>query len=323
MAILGQNVSYIFFGAMVAYAMNALVINQPAPLVPAKATSPPKKILFMMPDSGYDVIDASAAWWTLSNVHHELTFATSSGNVPQPCELQLGTGNAYWDYFYGTGESARKEHAQMTKSAAYNNPVSFSDVLKSIESKSAKFDGLFIPGGYCTGYEKLIFDKEAHAIAELFLYNDRVVATLGEGIAVLGTAPATGDHAKQVAAENGEMVNASVLVDRKLTGPNRVFEFFLRHTGAILFPGKLFYDEVPSLPSVEHIVKNSAGTDTFSLGPLQPFQSLKPGSRKDFTHTHVMRDGNLLTGRYWTDAYMVALGMAKTLELYDSTSWVM
>ena len=60
-------------------------------------------------------------------------------------------------------------------------------------------------------------------------------------------------------------------------------------------------------------------SDQFKRGPIDLLAPFAPGTHTEHTHTFLVQDDNLVTGRFWGDAYALGFRLARMLEEADDS----
>lgn len=155
----------------------------------------PKKILFPLPDTDFDVTESAVPWKLLSEAGHTVEFATEHGATPSADPLLL-SGVVFGKL--GARAEAIEFYRAMEQSPAFRQPHAWTSL------DITEFDAVFLAGGHAAGMRQYLGSEQLHQLLATFWRLERPVAAICHGVLALARAidPDTG---------------VSVLHDRKTT----------------------------------------------------------------------------------------------------------
>jgi putative intracellular protease/amidase len=247
------------------------------------------EICFPLPTRDFDPTETAIPWRTLVDAGHRILFATPDGQPAQADERVLtGRGFAIWQPFLRAGAHAQEVYREMAASPAFQRPISYAE----LDLRSP--DGLVLTGGHAPEMKAYLEAEPVQRLVLRMMRARRPVGALCHGVLVLARTrdPATG---------------RSVLHGRKVTSLNRVQELLAwGMTG--LWLGS-YYRTYPETVEAEVRLVLASPNDYLS----GPFSVLREGPRK-LGVGFVVRDGNLLTARFYGDAYRFGQAFLSMLE---------
>ncbi|MDQ2754856.1 MAG: type 1 glutamine amidotransferase domain-containing protein [Actinomycetota bacterium] len=273
-------------------------------------------VLIPIPETDFDPTEVAVSWRILSDLGHEVVFATPSGRKGEGDLLMLtGRGLDPWACVpglrrlvvvgraLGAKPDARVDYAEMLKSSEFASPLAWDDI--SLE----KTDGVLLPGGHrARGMRAFLeSDRLQQVVVEAFRRKLRVAA-ICHGVLLA---------ARSIDPETGR----SVLHGRRTTSLTWSLERRAWNVARI----SRFWDpdyyrtylEQPGQPhghmGVEQEVTRALAraTDFCDVVPGTPDAKLKSSgrardSREDERPAFVVRDGPYLSARWPGDVHTFA-----------------
>ena len=236
------------------------------------------KILLPVPDRDFDTTEVAVPWRVLTELGHEITFATESGGTTPACDPLLITGVLFGQL--GAEPPAIADYRKLTEAPEFRAPIAWADI------EPADYDGLLLPGGHAPGMRQYLGSAQLRQQVAAFWKLDRPVAAICHGVLVL---------ARTVDPDTGN----SVLHDRRTT----CLPKYLERGGyfATAWLRGRYYRTYPSY--VEDEVRAAlAGPAQFERGA----HTITRGTETDDTHAFTVVDGNYLSARWPGDAYQFA-----------------
>ena len=236
------------------------------------------KLLMPVPDTGFDTTEVAVPWRLLTDLGHEVSFATENGGVAPQCDPRLLTGVLFGKL--GAYPEPRSFYGQLTAAAGFRAPVSWRTL------DPAAFDGLLLPGGHARGMRQYLGSAELREKVAQFWALGRPVGAICHGVLVLARTrdPATGH---------------SVLFDTQTT----CLPKYLERGGYFATAWRLgrYYRTYPAY--VQDEVTAALRTRwQFHRGPLATARGTAADDRAAF----VIQDGRYLSARWPGDAYLFA-----------------
>jgi len=236
------------------------------------------KILLPLPDRDFDTTEVAVPWRLLTELGHQVVFATEHGGQPPACDPLLLTGVVFGQL--GAQPSAIADYRKLTASAEFRAPIAWSDLRPS------DYDGLILPGGHASGMRQYLASTLLQQRVGVFWGLGRPVGAICHGVLVL---------ARTIDTDTGR----SVLADRRTTCLPKYLErgaFF-----ATAWRRGRYYRTYPSYVEDE-VVAALADPSQFVRGE----RTLARGTETDDTPAFTVRDRNYLSARWPGDAYLFA-----------------
>jgi putative intracellular protease/amidase len=236
------------------------------------------KVLLPLPDRDFDTTEVAVPWRVLTDLGHEIVFATELGGTAPACDPLLLTGVVFGRL--GAETPAIADYRKLTESAEFAKPIAWADI------EPADYDGLLLPGGHAPGMRQYLGSAQLRQQVAAFWQLDRPVAAICHGVLVLARTvdPVTGN---------------SVLHDRRTTCLPKYMErggYF-----ATAWLRGRYYRTYPSY--VEDEVRAAlADPARFERGE----RTLTRGTDTDDTHAFTVLDRNYVSARWPGDAYLFA-----------------
>ena len=245
-------------------------------------------ILILLPESDYDPTESAVPWHALFAAGKNIRFATPSGAPAYADARLVSKGFGLLTPFLMTKAADLALYQQMIESDAFNNPISYDEVV------AEEYSALLVPGGHAPGMRTMLESKQAQTIAVHFFKSLKPVAAVCHGVLLL---------ARSINPDTG----LSILHGHKTTALLASLEYV---AWGITAPwlGRYYrtYDQ-----TVEAEVKAAlASPSDFKQGPFPPVRdsanNLKPGFS--------VRDGNYLSARWPGDCHHFAVELVKLLK---------
>ncbi len=243
------------------------------------------RVLTLLPDRDFDPTESAVPWRLLTEVGHDVIFATESGARGEADPRVLD--GVIFGQLRAAPEPRAFYHA-MQDDPAFAHPLRWDDVADDA------FDALLLPGGHAPGMRPYLESERVQSIALAAWTSGRPVAAICHGTIVLARTidPATG---------------RSILLGRRST----CLPKYMERTAYFLTAWKLgrYYRTYPEY--VEDEVRRALGpTGTFERGPTT---LTAQGTRDDHRAAFVVEDGAYVSARWPGDAYLLAERLAARL----------
>jgi putative intracellular protease/amidase len=282
------------------------------------------RALIPIPQRDFDPTEVSVSWEVLTDLGHEVRFATPTGEPATADELMLtGRGLDPWGWAPGlrrlmvvglalrADRVAREAHTEMACSTEFNNPISWDAVDLST------VDGLLLPGGHrARGMRRYLESSLLQAVVIDAFRRNMPVAAICHGVllAARSVDPATG---------------RSILYGRRTTSLTWALERTAWRVARVTrFWDPDYYRTYSEQPgqalgymSVEAEVKRALArpADYCDVEPSQPDARRKTSGRArdrldDDRPAFVVEDGNYLSARWPGDVHTFAKRFAAMLS---------
>ncbi len=250
---------------------------------PSLAGRPPQRVLFLLPDTGFDPTEVAVPFVVLQRAGHRITVATESGRAA-PSADQLVVNGYIFGLLGAKGENLEAYRAFQGSREA-QSPIRWAD------AREEKFDALVLPGGHHKDMIPYLTSKVNQEIARRFLASGKPVGAICHGVLVLS--------------------RAGALSGRAVTTVARWMEWIAY---LVTFPVYGTYHLDTTMPHfTQDEVEAAAGT--YVTGPFNPVHTLWLSTSKDHSRSHTVRSGNLLTARFFGDAWAFAERFERMLGL--------
>ena len=236
-------------------------------------------ILFLIPASDFDPTESGVVWQTLVNNGFDVQFATPEGKVAFADKRLTELGFSFLSPLLMPEKSAKQCYIEMTKSAAFQNPVRYQNIVLS------QYQGLHVPGGHAQGMKTLLESSCAQQVIVKAFNKNMPVASVCHGVLLL---------ARSIDAKTGK----SVLYGKKTTALPKSMEL---SAWAMTWLWLKNYYRTYDISVETEIKQVLASSKDFKQGPLLPL--------KDNVNKHsgfVVSDGNYLSARWPGDCYTLA-----------------
>ncbi|MFE2183671.1 type 1 glutamine amidotransferase domain-containing protein [Streptomyces sp. NPDC059455] len=244
------------------------------------------RILLPLPDRDFDVTEVAVPWKLLTDLGHEVVFATEHGDGPPAADPLLLTGVLFGQL--GAEPEPKEFYEQLTGETAFRHPVAWADL------RPEAYDGLILPGGHAPGMRQYLGSGLLREKIAEFWRLDRPVGAICHGVLALARTrdPATG---------------RGVLADRRTT----CLPGYMERTAYYLTAWRRgrYYRTYPAYVEDE-VVAALDDPAQFERGPIE---LRRRGTATDDTPAFVVQDGNYLSARWPGDAYLFARRFAAML----------
>ncbi|HWD51943.1 MAG TPA: type 1 glutamine amidotransferase domain-containing protein [Acidimicrobiales bacterium] len=279
-------------------------------------------VLIPIPERDFDPTEVAVSWKVLSELGHQVRFATPAGTAARADDLMVtGRGLDPWGFMPGLSHlvgvgrilradaRGRAAYAELLRSPAFSSPIAWADI-------DGDFDGLVLPGGHrARGMREYLESPVLQAVVVRAFRAGKPIAAICHGVllAARSVDPATGH---------------SVLYGRKTTA----LTWTLEHRAARVARISRFWDagyyrtylEEPGQPagymSVQHEVTRALAVpeDFLDVVPGTADARLKSGGRArdtidDERPAFVVDDGHYLSARWPGDVHTFAKRFASML----------
>jgi putative intracellular protease/amidase len=279
-------------------------------------------VLIPIPERDFDPTEVAVSWKVLSDLGHQVRFATPDGTAAQADDLMVtGRGLDPWGFIPGLSHlvgigrilradaRGRAAYAELLRSPAFSSPIAWAEI-------DGDFDGLLLPGGHrARGMREYLESPVLQAVVVKAFRTGNPVAAICHGVLLAARSidPTTG---------------RSVLYGRKTTALTWTLEH--RATRVARFtrfwdPGYYrTYPETPGQPSgymsvQQEVTRALAGPeDFFDVFPGSVDARLKSGGRArdtidDERPAFVVADGSYFSARWPGDVHTFAKRFASML----------
>jgi putative intracellular protease/amidase len=282
-------------------------------------------VLIPLPELDFDPTEVAVSWKALSDLGHEVRFATPTGRAARGDELMVtGRGLDPWGFIpglsrvVGVGRALRADslgriaYAELVRSPAFQAPISWDDIDRD------GVDGLLLPGGHrARGMRRYLESAVLHDVVVRSFRRGRPVAAVCHGVLLA---------ARSIDPETGR----SVLYGRQTTALTWSLErraWQVARVSRFWDPGYYrTYREEPGQPagymSVQQEVTRALAhvSDFRNVDPDAPDAALKASGRARDTMVNdrpafVVQDDNYLSARWPGDVHTFAKRFAALLEL--------
>ncbi|MEK6638171.1 MAG: type 1 glutamine amidotransferase domain-containing protein [Pseudomonadota bacterium] len=282
------------------------------------------KIIIPIPSLDFDPTEVAVPWKVLSELGHEVSFATPDGHPGQADEIMItGEGLDLWGLIPGLkklpliGRLLRANSDGLSAYRAMIETEAFRKPLQWDSLREGDFDGLLLPGGHrARGIQAYLESPLLQQHVVKFFSADKPIGAICHGALIPARSinPATG---------------RSVLFGRKTTALTWNFERSAAKLGKIIRFWDPFYyrtyreaaGEPVGYMSVEHEIIRSLEkpSDFLDVPPTDPAfrrktSGLARDTMSDQSASFVVTDGNYVSARWPGDAHRFALQFAELLR---------
>lgn len=281
-------------------------------------------IILPLPAVDCDPTETAIPWKVLTELGHDVRFATPDGQPSEPDEIMLtGRGLDIWGWipllrnfpfvglFLRANKDARNAFTEMSKDPAFVSPLRWADI------DMTQFDGLLLPGGHrARGIRPYLESKDLQDTVVSFFNANKPIGAICHGTLI---------PARSIDPKTGR----SILYGRKTTG----LTWALESTGAKIAGISRFWDrhyyrtylEKAGQPtgymSVEHeIIRSLEQPSDFRDVPVdadgykRKTSGLVRDTLDDQSASWVVQDENYITARWPGDAHAFASKFGSLLK---------
>jgi putative intracellular protease/amidase len=235
------------------------------------------KVLFPLPDRGFDVTEVAVPWKLLREAGHDVVFATETGATPA-CDPLLLTGVVFGKL--GAHDEPIAFYRELERAPEFASPVSWS------QCRVDDFSALFLAGGHAPGMKQYLGSEVVHRLTAEFFATPRPIAAICHGVLVA---------ARTMAASGRSVLHGlrTTCLPKYMERSAYLATFWRR--------GR-YYRTYPAYVEDE-VTAALARPDDFVRGPRELSHR---GTRDDDRHAFVVEDGRYLSARWPGDAYLIA-----------------
>lgn len=244
------------------------------------------KVLMPLPSFDFDPTESAIVWKVLLQEGHQVVFATPEGK-PAQADPVMVTGNGLGPLkgLLMAFPDAVKAYAEMEKSVAYQNPLTWKEI------SSSDYAGLLLPGGHAPKIKEYLESEILQKITAEMFAQDKAVAAVCHGVVL--------------AARSKRADGKSVLYNKKTTSLLK-YQELMAFGLTCMWMGN-YYRTYPETvqDEVKRCLKNSS---QFISGPFQINRDSEQNPKGFF-----VRDGNYLSARWPGDIWAFAGEFSKML----------
>jgi putative intracellular protease/amidase len=133
------------------------------------------RVLFPLPDLGFDVTEVAVPWRYLRERRHEIVFCTEEGGVAPSADPLLLSG---LPFALGARAQPIAFYRELERDETFRNPISWRRL------DPADYDGLLLPGGHAPGTRQYLGSREVQEHISTFFELDRPVGAICHGALV-------------------------------------------------------------------------------------------------------------------------------------------
>ncbi|KNC52161.1 CMGC/DYRK protein kinase [Thecamonas trahens ATCC 50062] len=239
--------------------------------------APTGRVLVVLPDRGVDLADVASAWRVLSEAAVDVVFATPRGAVPVADEALLSAAP----------RDVQFEAAQLMEASTFCEPLDVCDAHPDA------YAGLYLPSGLSVEYQAAMLESREVALAVAqFWAAGLPIATVGGAVLVLSKVTVPGSTSSLL---DGRAVTTLPGSAQRKTRLIRGSQYAVSDAGT--FAAQL-----------ERVAGVSLMPGPLLLG--KPGTALVPDAAG-----YVVSDGQLVSGRWWGDAYAAAAALVSASAL--------
>ena len=148
-----------------------------------------KRLLILLPQTDFDPTESAVPWKYVQGTGYQVAFATPNGRPAQADPIML-TGDTLGPLKWTLRADAngRQAYEEMTRSAAFQNPISYHDL------DGAKGDAILLPGGHAKGMRPYLESEALHQFVKDFHTTGRPVAAVCHGVVLAARAGILAKH---------------------------------------------------------------------------------------------------------------------------------
>ena len=295
----------------------------------------PARILFPMPDVGFDPTEAAVPWHTFTTLGADVVFATGSGEPSNGADPHILTGflaglmmkvapqAAQWCTSFSVVRQflprppdlclymcmlcmcvclcicacvCPRPDNDMILSSAYKAPQTFAQASASFDA--GDFDAIFLVGGHGGGMREYLHDKRVGALVRQFWDTRTPVGSICHGVLFVTRAPATD------AADSMSLLSSSGFVTTSV--PRWMERLGYVITSASMQVPSTYQLETTDQEYLQDEMSATCGGKCFDAGPLDLLAPLQLGSATSHAHAYATRDEFYVSARFFGDAYLVS-----------------
>jgi protease I len=246
-----------------------------------------KRVLVAVPNKGFDPTECAVPWKILLSSGCSVSFSTADGGSAACDPIMItGAGLFLLKWSMRADDNGRAAYAELEASGALQKTIPFSAL------RVEDFDGLLLPGGHCPDMRPYLEDKCLQQFVASFAATGKPIAAVCHGVVLAARSGIL--QGKQVTALPNFMESTAFNLTRLWMGN--------------------YYKTYPGT-SVEKEVRE-AGVAAFLPGPRGFARDSIGNLGKGF----VVKDGNLLTGRWPGDCHRLGTEFAQLLAAQGSAS---
>ncbi len=271
------------------------------------------RVLFPLPDTGFDTTECAVAWHLLTAAGHDCIFATEQGtNGPPPtCDPKLLTGVIFGQL--GADPEPITFYKQMCADPKYRKPVAWCDLVPS------QYDGVWLSGGHAPEMRQYLGSKILQKKMSEFWQLARPVAAICHGPIVLARTKDASDLGSDEHHQNQKQKRSVLHSKRTMCLPKYMERAAYFATAWWL--GQ-YYRTYPQY--VEDEIKSVLADPErqYVCGPKAccGWGAPPKGTSTDDTHARCEVDEWYASARWPGDAYLLAKTFIKLLHKYRSTA---
>jgi protease I len=244
-------------------------------------------VLIPIPSREFDPTETAVPWKVLTQLGHEVIFATPQGRPGAADERMLkGDGLGIWKPLLIADANGRAAYAQMAASRAFGQPRAYPQVTV------ADFDALLLPGGHAPGMREYLESGSLQSLVVAAFEQDKPVGAICHGVLL--------------AARSCGADGRSVLYGRRTTALTRQLELSAWALTA-LWLGSYYRTYRRSVQA--EVSQALARRTDFVTGPFIIARDTPTRLGRGFA----LRDGNYLSARWPGDAHRFAHEFAAML----------
>jgi putative intracellular protease/amidase len=245
------------------------------------------RILMPLPRRQFDPTESAVPWKILTQLGHEVIFATPDGQPGAADERMLaGAGLGIWKPLLIADANGRAAYTQMAASAAFGRPHAYDELA------GVQFHALLLPGGHAPGMREYLESRTLQALVVAAFDARQPVGAICHGVLL--------------AARSRMADGRSVLYGRKTTALTRQLELTAWALTALWLGS--YYRTYPQTVQAE-VSQALAGAADFVTGPFIHARDAPGNLAPGFA----LRDGNYLSARWPGDAHQFAHAFARML----------
>ena len=246
-------------------------------------------VLFLLPDSDYDPTETAVPWHALQQAGIDVQFATPDGKPAHADQRLVTQGFSVLSPLLMTRKPVLQRYQAMTRSAAFNQPLSYAAV------QPQQYEAIIVPGGHAPGMRSMLDSTLAQQLVLHFFKANKPVAAVCHGVLLV---------ARTIDPETGR----SVLFKRKTTAlPSLTMEL---PAWLVTAPWLGSYYRTYSTTVQAEVTAALAKPSDFKQGPLLPVRDSDKHPGAGF----IVRDNNYLSARWPGDCHHYAAAFVEMVQ---------